>query len=418
MKRAILLLLIAAATALAQEEEKEDLRFLVIEALSNNPDIAAQVFRMQVFENKIPQAGALEDPELTLKWMEIPGAKLNQAMYTNLELMQMFRFPTKLVLERDIARIQSEHAHHDHLERVLQIIAQLKSSYAMLWYSREAIALNRENQQFLRQILDAATTQYAVGKTSQQDVLKTNIELAKLKVEEVSLHQEIMSAESMLHAILNRRAGEAIGPLEPLKPGAISYDAAQLVKYAMANRPMIVHDSLSIAESNLMLKMQKQEYVPDLRLSLEYVNSPILGHKRWSIMAGISLPFAPWTLSKASARVEEASAERSMRQSMYIASRRMIEAQIIENVSKLKSADSRVQTYQTTILPQLDQSLRTSLIEYQTGRTSYLMLLDSYRMYQMSKMEAAMALMQYHQALASLERSVGVMDISIISQEN
>lgn len=418
MKYALLFLLIPLATGIGQETETENLQLMIAEAFANNPEIAGQVFRMQVYENKIPQAGALDDPEVRLKWMEIPGTQFNQAMYANLELMQMIRYPGKLGLARDIARIQAEHAHHDHLEVVLDVISRLKSAYAMLWYAREALRLNREDQQFLRQVLDAAATQYALGKTTQQDVLKTNVELAKLEVEEEAFQREAMAAESMLRSLLNRKPSESIGPLEPLTLVAIPFSEQRLVSFALSNRPMIIHDSLSVTESALMVQMQRQEYVPDLRLSLEYVTLPTLGHKRWSVMAGVTIPFAPWTLRKASARVEEATAERWMRQSMYTASRRMVEAQIIENFARLKAAETRVRAYQTTIIPQVEQSLKISMTEYQTGRASYLMLLDSFRMYQMRRMEAAMALMQFHQQRAALERAVGVTDLVIVPQED
>lgn len=420
MIRVLFLALILGAftTIYSQEQETEDLQFLIIEAISNNPEIAAQVSRMAVFEHKVTQRWALDDPELILRWMEMPGFRFSEAMYANIELMQMVRFPTKLFMERSIAQIQAEHAHHEHLEKVLDVVARLKSAYAMLWYARTALQLNRENQSFLRQILDAATAQYSVGKASQQDVLKTSIELAKLRAEEETLKQDVVSTESMLRAILNRDSRKPIGPISGLPLPAVSYNVEELVSFALTARPMVVHDSLSVNESALMLGLQKQEYLPDLRLGLEYVTMPLLGEKRWSVTAGITLPIAPWSLSKASARVQEASAERSMRESMFLATRRMIEAQVRQNYATFKGYESRVKAYESTILPQTDQSLRTLLTEYQTGRTSFLMLLDSFRMFQMAKMEAAMALAQYHQSLAALERSVGVTTLSAVPKEN
>ena len=52
--------------------------------------------------------------------------------------------------------------------------------------------------------------------------------------------------------------------------------------------------------------------------------------------------------------------------------------------------------------------------EYQTGSASYLMLLDSNRMYQEISMDAAMARMKYEQSRARLEREVGVTDLRVV----
>lgn len=65
----------------------------------------------------------------------------------------------------------------------------------------------------------------------------------------------------------------------------------------------------------------------------------------------------------------------------------------------------------SAIVPQSFQSLLSLLTEYQTGAASFIMLLDSYRMYQDMRMEATMTRMNYEIALSQLERQVGVVDL-------
>jgi cobalt-zinc-cadmium efflux system outer membrane protein len=401
----------------AYGQQTEKLRALISETMTNNPEISAAIYTMWSAQEKVPQASSLDDPELIFKLMEIPGTNFNQAMYANVELMQMIRFPSKLSTQRMIAETRAEHAHHDHIEKVNEVLLRLKTTYAMLRYSRAVLDLNRTNQGLLEQVLTAATTQYSVGQASQQDVLKSNIELAKLKAEEETLKQEVTSSESMLRAILNRPSDKPIGILVDDGPKRVAFGVDDLVRYAFVNRPMLVHDSLNVYESNLALDLMKQEYLPDFKVSLEYVRMPVAGENRWSVSAGLTLPFAPWTLSKASSRVQEASADRSMLESTFEASKRMVEAQIRNSYAKVRAIETQTNTYDKTILPQTDQSLKTVLQEYQTNQTSFLMLLDSYRMYQETKMEAAMLRMKYDEAVAALENNVGVTDINSIQKE-
>jgi outer membrane protein TolC len=410
----IVLFVASSSLAIAQTAEKEELQFLIIEALTKNPRIAADAARMEMMNQRIPQASALENPQFTYKLMEFPGTRFNEAVYQNFELMQMIMFPTKLATRKDIATIQAEHAHHEHLETILDVVTKLKSAYAMIWGERGRLAINHENQKLLRQILQTALTQYSVGKVSQQDVLKTNIELAKLISQEASLRQGVTSAESMLRSLLLRSTEAPIGTIEldPLVPLDRSVD--DLLRFARLNRPMVVHDSLSVVESNLNLSLMKQEYIPDFRFSLERVTMPTGGSPSWTVMAGISIPFAPWTLSKASARVQEATAERSMRSSMFTATKSMIEAETRTAYAKVKASEIQVQSFETTIIPQANQSLQSLLAEYRTGSTSYLMLIDGFRMYQEVKMESVMARVNYEQERANMERQVGVTDLTMI----
>lgn len=401
--------------ATAQEVKREELRRLVDEVVARNPEIAAQRSAITMYERRIPQAGALSDPELSVKLMEIPGTRFNEAMSANVELMQMFPFPTKLGTRKDLALVQSEHAHHDYLEKTVSIVAELKSTAAMLWFTRTSLQLNRDNQDLARQILKSAETLYAVGKASQSEVLKSRIELSKLTTEESRIRQEITSAESMLRAILNRSNDVPIGEIVVQSPGTQLPSLENLLQFASAHRPMLLHDSLSVVESGLSLDLMKQEYLPDFKLALEYVRFPALKENRWSIAAGITLPFAPWTLVKASSRVEEAEAAQRMRSSMYRATRNMVLSRIEDAYAKVRSFEAQWKTFQESIVPLTAQSLQALLTEYQTGRTTFFMVLDTYRMFHDMKQDAAMTSMNYHQSLAGLERELGIFDLADIT---
>jgi outer membrane protein TolC len=400
-----------------QEQKREELQALIDEAIKQNPEIAAEQSRLEMMQERIPQAGALADPEFTYTLMQFPGTQFGQAMYQNYGLMQMVMFPTKLSTQKDIASAAANSAQWGHTAKIVEIAALVRSAYAMLWDARTRLAINIENQQLLDQILRTAQTQYSVGQASQQDILKTGVELAKARSDEALIRQEIISAESMLHAFLNRPNNVPIGlvTLDSLIP--IQHSLAAILLYSSGHHPMLSQDSLNIVESDLMVSMAHQEYIPDFKISVERVTQPLIGVNTWTVMAGITLPFAPWSLSKASARVQEAQADRSMRQSMLQANRNMIEAAIRESFAHVKAYETRVQSFEQTILPQSTQSLQSSMTEYQSGRTSYLMLLDAFRMNQDMRMEAAMARMNYEKEFANLQQQVGVADIKEIPLE-
>ena len=395
-------------------QTEENLQDLIEEALSRNPEIASTLYRMDASRLRIPQTGALPDPELNFKLMEIPGTDLGKAMYANVELMQMIPFPSKLSGQRAIGELLSEHAHHDHMESVLSTIAELKTALAMLWFARESQTINESNKGILKNILKAAETGYSVGKTSQQEVLRTSIELSKLSVTEGRIREQIITAESSLRQILNRPAAVPIGRFDfPVSPSTLP-TIDQLLEYARQNRPMLIHDSLNVLEKVLTVGLMKKEFLPDFKFSLEYVRMPVLMENRWSVSAGISLPFAPWSIAKTSSKVQEAEAEQQMISSMFESSRNTIERDIRSQYAGLEALDKEIRTISGTILPQLQQSIQLLLTEYENGKTSYLMLLDGYRMYNDMKLDYAMARMKYQETLAQIERSVGASNILYI----
>jgi len=114
------------------ESPELDLQFLIVEALRNNPEIQSAQFDWDMMRAKIPQMQSLDNPELQLMQEEIPGFKFSDAMYSRVELMQMFPFPGKVNLQAELTRIESEHGHHDHLEKINEFFSHGNSNLFLL----------------------------------------------------------------------------------------------------------------------------------------------------------------------------------------------------------------------------------------------------------------------------------------------
>jgi len=359
---------------------------------------------------RVGQAGTLDDPELTYMREEMPGFRWNQSEMQKIELMQMFRFPSKLSKETEIAEINAEHSHHAHYEKELEVIARLKSAYYELWFAQQSMALNSENARLLQQFVTIAKTKFGVGDASLQEVLKANVELAKLENQGIILQQHEHSVKAMLMAILNRQPDDTLGVAVLQDSVVFTTILDSLQQGALRLRPMLLHDSLAVEESRALLSLSKREYLPDIKLGIQYVSVPMREFRGWSISAGITLPFAPWTLGKTGARVEEATATISTSSATLNAARNMVMANIKDLYFKAQSAKRQLDSYRTVILPQAQQSLKASMTAYQNARTDFLMLVDAYRTLAELSMESLMVRMQFEQAVAELERQVGVPD--------
>lgn len=389
-----------------------DLQFLVAEALINNQQIQAELYQMDVMQAKIPQAGSLDDPELKFASEEMPGFNYNQARYHKIELMQTFRFPSKLSAQGQLAEILAEHAHHDHQEVINDVITKLKSAYYELWLVQQKAVLNQENVRLMNQFSQITRTKYGLGQIPQQDVLKAQIELAMLNNEQITLRQQELSAKAMLMAILNRSPKDTLG--FAVIPEEILFETPldSLVTKALASRPMLIHDSLSIVEGSIMLSLARKEYIPDFKIGFGLVSMPIEGINAWSISAGITLPFVPWTAGKANGRIHEAEALIKKSASTYASSRTMVISAIQDLYYKVEAGKHQLENFRTIIIPQTEQSLRASLTAYQTGTTGFLMLIDAYKTRISLMSDYFMIRMQFEQTIAMLERETGNQNIS------
>ncbi|MFI5251470.1 MAG: TolC family protein [Bacteroidota bacterium] len=380
---------------------------VIEEAMANNPEIRAAFSEMSIRDARISQAGVLPDPELKFMQEAMPGFRWNEAMFSRLMLEQMIPYPGKLSTEREASRINAEHAHHDHLEKIDEVLAKVKSAYFELWYYQQNIVLDNENSRLMKQFLKIAQTRYGVGMTSQQEVLKAQVELSMIGNEILDLRQKELSAKSMLMALLNRSPRDTVGFAVISEEVKFSMQLDSLLDTGMRQRPMLLHDSIAIDENKIMLSLAKQQYYPDFRFGIEHLYAPVDGITSWSISAGVTLPFAPWSLGRTDARKEEAIASIDKSRDLYQADRQMIAGNIRDYYYKADAAKKQLDAYQRGILPQARQSLNASLTAYQNGTTDFLMLMDAYRTQVNLTKEYFMTRMQFEQAVTGIEREIG-----------
>ena len=385
---------------------------LIAEAMKNNPEIRAALAQLDVMRARVSQAGTLDDPELKFMQEGMPDFKFSQAMYSRLELMQMIPFPTKLGTQKDLAEIRRQSSRSDQLEKVNDVLAKLKSTYVELWFIQQNTALAQENSRLMNQFLSVAQTKYTNGQVPQQDILKAQIEIAMIGNEMISLRQKELSMKAMLMSLLNRDNKDTLSAaMMPLKASfALNLDS--LLSFALHNRPMIIKDSLMVNEGKTMLSMAKQDYVPDFTFGIERMTEPTGPFTGWSVSAGITIPFAPWTIGKASSRVDEANAAIVRSNASYKATQNMVVSSIKDMFYRAEAAKEQLDKYDSAILPQAKQSVQASLTAYQTGTTDFLMLIDAYRTLVNLSKEYFMTRMQFEQALAELEREAGTQYLS------
>jgi outer membrane protein TolC len=391
-----------------------DVQHLVAEALENNPEIAAAAYDMDVMKSKAPQVSTLEPPTLTYTREDMPGFNIGDAMFSRLGIDQAVRLPFKLSTEGALANILAEHAHHDHEEVIFEVLEKLKTGYFELWFVQQSIILNHENIVLIERTAAAARSRVGAGLSPQQEAMSAQVQLAKLRNDEIDLRQQELSAKSMLMSILNRKGDDTLGYAGILDTILFVPTLDTVEELAAANRPMLIHDSLGVEESRTRLTLAKQEYLPDLHFGVEYVTEPNDDFRGWSFHAGITLPFAPWTLGAAGGRTDEANAEINRDQAKFQASRNMVFANIRDLYEKISAARRQLENYRNVILPQARQSLEATMTGYETGQIEFSMLLDSYTMLTDMTKDYYMTRMKFEQAIASLEREAGYENIAYV----
>jgi outer membrane protein, heavy metal efflux system len=394
----------------AQEEGAPlSLRAALDEALAKNLDLAALRAQVQVTRERPAQERSLAPPMLEGTIWQWPVNSLNPAS-TN---MYMFMVGQELpgrgkrqlraaIAEKDIPLAES-----DVTIRAAQIVNEIRQAYATLFVARKATEVHLASVELLRQMADASQIKYASGRISQQDVLKSVVELSKLHSDLLMFDEQANIASARLNVLMDRAPETPIGPLvEPRDQQTLPLSSADLQRLAIDEQPELQRARLEIERAEAELASAKQGYKADFTVQGGYLVMP---NQTDALLArvGVTWPRAPWSRGKIDARVAELTASVESAKARERTMENMVRLAVQEAFVRAKSAQERAALFRTTILPQSQQTLDVSRVGYQADRVDFQALIDNERTLLASQLDYFRALSEFEQATADLERAVG-----------
>lgn len=409
MNRIVLAIVLARGLA-AQAAPPDTLR--LSEALStaqaNNPMLQAARFSATAAAARIGPAGALPDPQLQFGLMNRMvselGSTADPMTMNQLQLMQMLPWPGKLSWARRGAEHSAAAANADAAEQTRMLLAQVRMAYFDVAYADRAIDVMRNTQALLRQFQDVSTTMYTVGSAIQQDVLRAQIEVARMTEDIARMGQERLAGAARLNALLGRDAQSPVEALELPEPTDTLPPVDRLVAIALAARPALRAGAERVAAAEASLSATRRELYPDLQLGVAYQARPAFPNMM-SLMVGVSLPV--FAGSKQLALRREATAMRDMSQAELLNLRNETTARIIENRARAERDRNLATLYRSSIVPQASAAVQAALASYRVGRVSFMQLIDNQMTVNGYETETYRLLADYQQAVGELQALVG-----------
>jgi len=390
--------------------------FYVQTALARNPEIQALERRVAAQAEVVPQVTTLPDPMLSNVFWPISDNSPQTAagQQTNvLQLSQQFPWFGKLQLRGQVAEAQTQIALSQLAETQLKVAEDVKTTYYEVYFSQQAIKITEDNETFLRDYITLADARYRVGKSSQQDVLRAQVELSKLQDQLVALRRQWKVAQADLAKLLSVPPESDLRAQDSLNVPAVPEQMERLYQVALATRPELQGRLQAILRDQRMVELARRNYYPDVAVGVNWgsitetgalAKTIANGHDNVGFVVGINLPI--WH-DKLSAGVREA----QNRQAESAQLLQVAKDDILRHVRRLSvqalALEQQVALYRKEIVPRADQTLRVAAADYKVGKVDALTVLDNYTQLlrfqiQQVRLEAALG-----QVLASLERAVG-----------
>ena len=348
---------------------------------------------------RVPSAKLPPDPELQLGFMNytLPGLEPMDVLgMTQLQLMQMVPVAGKLSLSGRVATAQAA----AQAERARDVEWELRSDAAMAFYdvyqTDQRLAVARETLRLLQDIRKTAEAMYRVGEGRQTDVLRAQVEVARMVEDTVRMTTMRTGMAARLNVLLDRAADAPVGsPALPAFPDSVP-QLASLVALAETGRPMVRAGERELKAAEAQATLARREIWPDLTVGVQYgQRAGEMGTERMgSLMMGATVPV--FARSRQLRMREEASAMRQMAVADVAAMRADTRGRVTEAYASLVRARNLTSLYRTTVIPQAEATVTSALAAYRVGGVDFMTLLDD-----------RMTVNNYRQELFALEADQG-----------
>ena len=380
----------------------------ISQAVSANPMLRAARLQADAAAERIPQAGALPDPQLSLGLMNRMVGSLGSTMdpmtMNQVQLTQMLPWPGMLGFSKQRAERLARANQLDAEDAELMLVARVKSVYYDLAYMDRALALMGESRDLLRDFVQVSQTMYAVGSGLQQDVLQSQVGVARMTEEITAMAQERIAMAGRLNALLGREATVPIGAVELPGPAGPLPGVDSLMALADARRPKLQAARERAGAAEAGYRAARRELYPDVMLGVSYGQRPAFDDMA-TLMVGFRVPL--WASRRQLPMRREMQAMQAMAEAEALDLTNETFAMLVEMRADAEKSLNLARLYATSIVPQARASVDAALAAYRVGRVDYMSLVENQMTVNRYETESVRLVAAYHKAVAEIAALVG-----------
>lgn len=347
-----------------------------------NPSLLAFAERYEAAKERIPQANALPDPTLQVTHF-VESVQTRTGPQKNAFMVsQKIPWFGKLGRREDAASEEAEALWYAFQTQQLSLARRVSIIFFEYGYTKEAIRLTRENRDLLQK-LEPIVEAKVEGGADLNALLRLKVEIGRVDDQLQSLKQRRIAQSAEITKLLALPKSGVHSWPQWEAPDVVDLDNIALVNSIEANNPELEMLRRKIASAVARSEIAKLDSYPDFSLGLNYIQ---IGDPGTAVSdagkdaAGVSLAvnIPIWFEKYRSARAEALATQRSSENEL---SNRFNElrADLSVSVSLLDDANRRLVLYGDELLPLAQQAVENSRTSYESGRTSFLEVIDSER---------------------------------------
>lgn len=353
---------------------------LVSEALQKTPELDAARAALEAARLRVEPSRTLPDPSASFIYQNdgrAPSLGSAEGSFAGLMLSQPLPWPGKLSLAGRAAASEARELEIGPLNRTaLEIEARVRNAWYDLVLARAIDRLIDDRRETAKQIEATTRDRYASGLAVQQDVLRAQIELARIDELKAAQRAAIASRLAELNRLLGRPQDAAIDAVAEL-PSTLPLPSTEaIVASALARSPEAAAARQGIETGRLRVDLAKKNFLPDFVVSggSMYRGNFEMG-PMWQVGVGISLPL--WINKRQQNQLAEAEARVAEQTAQTDVVGRELELRTRERIAQLESANEVAALYRDKVVPLDELSYESALASYQSAKVPFITVFEA-----------------------------------------
>lgn len=380
--------------------EHHSLEDYILTGLKYNPGLKSEWNKYRAALSMPVTQGALPDPMISYKSEKLDSGEGEREIGLAQKLPWFGRLNLKAEKSSDMAKA----AYCDYLQSRLSLIQQIEYYYFEYSLLYESIRLVNDNLLLLKN-MDPIVQSRIQGGGDQNNLIKLQVEIGRLENYLTTLNSKRPALSLKLSQLLGIQSGLLPWPQSP-STELVHIDARQSLQVMLAKNPQLKKLQFLQMAARKATDIARSERFPDFEIGMEYMipdrdMTNMTGEEKdVRLMFKASLPL--W-FSKNAAKIRET---RSFEDSLSL----MEENTINDLTSKhallmftIEDSARQCLLYRDTLISRAKQSLNLTETSYQTGKSSLLDVIDSWRTLLQFELEYRQTVIRHKQSLSELK---------------
>ena len=382
-------------------------------AALNNAGLKAAFERWSMAIQQVPQAESLPDPRFNYGYFIKEVETRVGPQQNKFEIMQTFPWFGKIEARTDAAASAAKAARQRYEAAKLKLFFEVKDAYYEYVYLDRAIKIAQDNLELIKHFEQVARTKYTAAAIGHPDVIRAQVELAKLDDQLRTLEDLRTPIVARLNASLNRRTLEMLPwPQEPQKFTAAEVGREKVIALLRQQNPELKALDFETEAAKYRIDLAKKKFWPDVGVGLGWIDTgsainpatPDSGQDPIILMFTMNVPI--W---RGSYKAAELAAEADAR--MVSQQKTQTENTIISLAEKamydVEDSGRKTRLYGDVLVPKAEELLGASETAYQAGTLDFLSLINAQQKLLEFQLRYERSVADNQQGLAHLEMLVG-----------